>query len=238
MPRTLLALAAALASACGDAGAPPAPTPAPVGVAPAPTPDAPPLGPHVFPVARAAALDDPSRDGWQQPERIIEALAIPPDARIADVGCGTGYFTVRLLAACPASTVLAVDIQQGMLDLLAQRLSALDRPRVVLRRTASDRPLEPTDALDLVLCANTLHEVARADRGPFVRCMAAALRPGGRLACVDWLPRPTPAGPPLEVRVTADEVRRLALDAGLVTDREREDLLPMHAVRVYARPTR
>src|SRR5262245_40229616 len=67
---------------------------------------------HKFdPATSAKAFDDPARDAWQMPTRVIEALGLAPAATVADIGAGTGYFTVRLAKALPAGTVYAVDIE-------------------------------------------------------------------------------------------------------------------------------
>lgn len=203
--------------------------------APAPPPD-PPLGARVFPMDAAPVLDDPGRDAWQRPDEVIAALAIRPGQRIADVGCGTGYFTLRLLrAAAPGGRVIAVDIQQGMLDLLGKRLGPAEKGLVTLRRSPPDRPLLPGDALDLVLCANTLNEVEDADQARFVESMAAALAPGGRVAIINWIPSRTRFGPPGEHRISPVRVRVLAEGAGLALA-EDVALLPMHSFLVFRKP--
>ena len=223
----------------------PAAAPAsPQAPASAPGPSAPPSGDvpavrpgdRLFPMSLAPALDDPGRDEWQRPDEVVAALSIRPGERIADVGCGTGYFTVRLLRATGANGhVVAVDVQQGMLDLLARRLDAADRGRVTLRRNAPDRPLEAADAVDLVLCANTLYEVDEADAAKFVRSMADGLVPGGRLAVLDWRPVAMRLGPHVSARITPDRIRDLALRAGLSPSQDL-DFLPTHSFLVFTKP--
>jgi len=222
-------LAAALSAViCGCGGAEERP-------APAPPPDRP-LGARVFPMDAAPVLDDPGREAWQRPDEVIAALAVRPGQQIADVGCGTGYFTLRLLrAAAPGGRVIAVDIQQGMLDLLEKRLGPAEKGLVVLRKSPPDRPLLPGDAVDLVLCANTLHEVDDADQARFVESMAAALGPGGRLAAINWLPSRTRLGPPVAQRISQARMRELAAGAGL-TLAEDLDILPMHSFLVFRKP--
>ena len=61
---------------------------------------------HVF--------DDPERDKWQKPHEVIQALKLPPDAVVADVGAGTGYFAARLATMLPEGKVYAVDVEPAM----------------------------------------------------------------------------------------------------------------------------
>ncbi len=195
----------------------------------------PPLGSKVFPAAAAPALDDPSRDAWQRPDAVVAALAIKPGQRVADVGCGTGYFTTRLLRATGESGhVLAVDVQQEMIDIVARRLAADERSRVTLRRSPPAQPLEATDAVDLAFCANTLYEVDDADMERFVKSMADSLVPGGRLAVLEWKPQPMRLGPPLAIRLSPARIRDLASRAGLTLS-EDVDLLPTHSLLVFTR---
>ncbi len=58
----------------------------------------------------AKVFDDPARDEWQQPDRVIEALALSPAMTVADIGAGTGYFSVRLARAVSSGSVIATDI--------------------------------------------------------------------------------------------------------------------------------
>src|SRR5947208_1160005 len=64
----------------------------------------------------AKSFDDPARDGWQLPGRVIEALALPPTASVADIGAGTGYFSVRIAKAIPRGTVYASDVEPSMVE--------------------------------------------------------------------------------------------------------------------------
>lgn len=226
-----LVSAGALLGACGERDGTRTPPPA----IPSTGPSTHARGAKLFPASAAPVLDDPGRDAWQRPDEVVAALEILPGQRIADVGCGTGYFTLRLLrAAGPGGHVLAVDVQQEMLDILRSRLDAEQTTRVTLRRNAPDRPLQATDAVDLVLCANTLYEVDEADAARFVQSMADGLVPGGRLAVLEWLPERTRLGPPLAIRLSPARIRELAAQAGLSPTQELA-VVPTHSLLVFTK---
>ena len=67
----------------------------------------------------AQSFDDPARDEWQLPTRVIEALDIQPGQRVADLGAGTGYFTMRLTDSTDADRVYAVDTYHHIADRVA-----------------------------------------------------------------------------------------------------------------------
>ena len=68
---------------------------------------------HVF--------DDPERDAWQKPHEVIKALALKPDAAVADIGAGTGYFAARLANMLAKGIVYAVDVEPEMVKYLGER---------------------------------------------------------------------------------------------------------------------
>ena len=73
------------------------------------------------PEAYAKSFDDPARDSWQMPSRVIDALALAPGQIVADIGAGTGYFSTRLARAAARPTVFAVDIEPAMVAHLTKR---------------------------------------------------------------------------------------------------------------------
>ena len=69
----------------------------------------------------AQVFDDPQRDAWQKPHDVIQALALKPDAIVADIGAGTGYFSMRFAHMLPQGRVYGVDIEPDMVRYLAER---------------------------------------------------------------------------------------------------------------------
>ena len=125
-------------------------------------------------------LDRPDREAREQPDRVLDALHLTPDMTVADVGAGTGYFTLRL--ARRVAHVIATDVQPQMLDLLRARLGELTNVRLVL---AGDHDAAlPAACCDVVLMVDVYHELA--DPPAIIGGVARALRRGGRLVLVEY----------------------------------------------------
>ncbi len=129
-------------------------------------------------------MNDPSRDAWQQPEMVIQALAIAPGSRVADLGAGGGYFTWRLAEAVgPAGKVYAVDVDETALRLIERETAQRGVTDVeLIRATPTDARL-PVAGVDLIFTCNTYHHLP--DRTAYFRSLARALRPGGRIAVIE-----------------------------------------------------
>ena len=76
------------------------------------------------PAKYAKSFDDPARDAWQMPDKVIQALAITEGMSVADIGSGTGYFSVRLAKAAPRATIYGADIEPKMVEYLSKRAAA------------------------------------------------------------------------------------------------------------------
>ena len=139
----------------------------------------------------AAAADQPaaatSRDSWQRVPEIFAALGATPGSRIADLGAGEGWLTLRLARQVGDSgRVFASDISERALTALAARLDSADIDNVELMLAADDDPRLPYGTLDGVVIVNAYHEMTR--RVPVLDGVKRALRPGGVLVIVDNVP--------------------------------------------------
>lgn len=127
-------------------------------------------------------LDRPERETEERPERVLDVLGIKEGQTVADVGCGSGYFTVRLAGRVgPRGRVYATDLQQEMLDLLAQKTRDMKNVTPVLA-TVEDARLPK--GIDLALMVDVYHEIPNPPLtlGQIKKAMA----PGGRLALVEY----------------------------------------------------
>lgn len=134
----------------------------------------------------SAVFDDPARDEWQQPRRIIAALELAPDALVADIGAGTGYFTVRLVQAVPQGRVFAVDTEAAMVAHLKQRIAREGiRNAEAIQASGDGSPNLPVP-VDAVLLVNVQSLVV--DPGDYFQRLKTRLKPGARVAIVSTRP--------------------------------------------------
>jgi ubiquinone/menaquinone biosynthesis C-methylase UbiE len=220
---TLTASGAVLTFALGCAGLVPGPAHA----------QAPHTHEHSFSGAEhwAEVFDDPSRDIWQKPHEVIEALALKPDAAVADIGAGTGYFSVRLAHFLPRGRVYAVDIEPDMVKYLAERAKREGADNVTaVAGTADDARLP--GKVDLVLMVDTYHHIGQ--REDYFRKLAKSFKPGGRIAIIDFNAN-SKIGPPPAQRIAAKRVLAEMVKAGYVLQGE-HSFLPNQYFLVFQAP--
>ncbi len=188
--RALAIGALALAVACSR---PPEPPPGAGSAPPAPLP-APQAGSGTYagrPIAQTMSylgadwLERADRAEREQPDRVLDALAIAPGATGADVGAGTGYFTLRLAARVgPGGKVYATDLQPEMLRLLEARLPSAGVHNVITRQATDHDAALPAGCCDLVLLVDVYHELS--DPAGVMASIRAALRDRGRLVLIEY----------------------------------------------------
>ena len=158
-------------------------------------------------------FDDPKRDEWQQPDRVVAALELAPGLIVADIGAGTGYFEKRLSAAVGESgRVIAIDLEADMVRYLRERAQREGTANVEARLGAADDPKLAAASVDRILIVDTWHHIA--DRVAYAKKLAAALKPGGAVFVVDFT-LDTKRGPPPAMRLPAERVIEDLTAAGL-----------------------
>jgi len=178
-------------------------------------------------------LDRPDRDAREQPEHVLDVLGIPPGATVADVGAGTGYFSLRLARRVgPAGRVLATDLQPEMLAMLRARLSDAGLTNVVpVLATAGDVHL-PRGEVDLVLMVDVYHELS--DPKGTLAQIRDALRPDGRLALVEYRGEDPEVPIKPEHKMTLTQIQRELHASGFFFERSDESL-PDQRIVVFRR---
>lgn len=174
-------------------------------------------------------FDDPERDAWQKPHEVIQALALKPDARVADLGAGTGYFSARLANMLPEGRVYAVDIEPDMVRYLEARAKREGLRNIVAVKGEPDDPRLPAQ-VDLVLLVDVYHHIG--ERSAYFERLRGALRPGGRVAIIDFK-LDSPVGPPPAGRITPEAVKAEMKAAGYRVASE-HSFLPYQYFLVFA----
>ncbi len=176
----------------------------------------------------AKSFDDPARDAWQMPARVIEALGLKRGQILADIGAGTGYFTIPIAKSAAAPKVYAVDIEPSMVAYVRQRAAKQGLKNVIGVQAAAERTNLP-EPVDLVLIVDTYHHLP--SRVAYFTALKALMKPGARLAIVDYK-KGSPNGPPEEFRFTPEQITSELTKAGFVLD-TRHDFLPRQNLLIY-----
>lgn len=148
-------------------------------------------------------FDDPKRDVWQKPHEVIQALKLKPDAVVADIGAGTGYFAVRFAHMVPKGKVYGLDTEADMVKHLSERARREGLPNLTALQVAPDVPQLPEKA-DLILLVNVYHHIE--NREAYFRRMQQSLQAGGRIAVIDFT-MDAPQGPPKRARIAPERVK-------------------------------
>jgi len=140
---------------------------------------------HVMGHEAADWLERPEREKEERSDLLLPALKLKPGDAVADIGCGSGYYTRRLAKAVGTNGIVyAVEIQQEMLDLLTSKLAAERILNVEPVLGTITDPKLPRAAVDLILMVDVYHEFDH----PFemVAAMCQSLKPGGRIVFVEF----------------------------------------------------
>lgn len=158
---------------------------------------------HRFNPEHLERLDNPERRKALPPEEILRLLEVDLRTTMADIGCGPGYFTIPL-ARMTEEEVYALDVSPEMLDALSERASeaGLDNIKGVLSN--AERIELPDNSVDGLLCSLMLHEVDDLPRT--MQEFQRILRPGGKMLLIEWEKQPMDMGPPVEIRISSDEL--------------------------------
>jgi ubiquinone/menaquinone biosynthesis C-methylase UbiE len=164
---------------------------------------------RTFHASQAHRLDDPERLQWLPPDEIISHLQIKVGSTIADIGAGTGYFSLPFANAVgTAGKVFAVDLQKEMLAIIQKKLTGSGHPsNVMLVQGDASHTGLAKKSCDLVFMANLWHELD--DHPEVLKESARILRADGILAIIDWRSDLlAPPGPPTEHRISTQEVQK------------------------------
>jgi ubiquinone/menaquinone biosynthesis C-methylase UbiE len=159
---------------------------------------------HEDPKAYIAALDDPKRDAYQKPHEVMQALGIKDGEVIADIGAGSGYFTLRLAQHVGSSGhVYAVDVSPDMIRHLNTRVRDMQLLNVSTILAPPDDPLLP-QPVDRFLIVDVWHHIE--NQAGYLALMKKLLKPGGQIVMIDFQKRDLPVGPPAGMKIAREDL--------------------------------
>lgn len=162
--------------------------------------------------ASVRAFEAPDRAAWQKPDQVVAALGLKPGQTVADIGASTGYFARRLATAVgPTGTVWALDVEATLTAYVNERAKREGQTNLVARTVKLNDPELAPHSVDLVLIVDTLHHISQ--RPAYYAHIARALKKGGRLAIIDFLPT-SPIGPKVSERLPKPQVESELRAAG------------------------
>lgn len=181
-----------------------------------------------------AIFTDPGRDVWQKPEAVIQALGVAPGMTVAELGAGTGYFTVHLAKAVgPNGHVLAIEDEPNFLEQLQERATKAGLKQIVPVLDPPDDADLPGHGVDIVLVVNTWRHIE--NRLQYIMALADGMKPTGRIAIVDFKEGAFPVGPPDAKKLTEARVIGEFKSVGWKLA-SRYDELPYQYVLVFTPP--
>lgn len=176
----------------------------------------------------AKQFDKPERDEWQKPDQLLDALKLSANASVADIGAGTGYFSVRIAKRALQGKVFAADVEKDMVRYLGERAKKEGLTNVTPVQAAPDSANLP-EPVDVILLVDTYHHIG--NRVDYFKKLQSSLKPGGKLVIVDFR-MDSPEGPPKEHRVSIETTTEELKSAGY-TLVETQDFLPRQYFAVF-----
>ncbi len=166
---------------------------------------------HKFDPRKRSILDDPKRFLFENPDAILSEIGIKPGQVVADIGCGTGFFTLPLAGyAGKEGKVYALDTSPTMIKELRKRSKHLKQVQPI-HSQENHFPIEE-GILDLVLLVNMIHEVG--NQRQFLNEVRRVLKPGAKICVIDWKKKKMQMGPPLKIRFTKEDIKRALRRSG------------------------
>lgn len=169
-------------------------------------------------------LQRPERVKELQPDLVVKKLGLADTAHVADIGAGPGVIAIPLARHLSRGVVYAVDVEPRQLDALREHILKLGLDNIVPVLASYSDPHLPPGRMDLIFIADTYHHID--DRVAYFRGLREDLKPGGRLAILEYKPGDLPVGPPASHKVPVAQRHAELAEAGFT-------LLTTHSTHQY-----
>ncbi len=188
---------------------------------------------HVMGHRGAAWLERASRQREERTDLLLEKLPLEPDHVVADLGAGTGYFSLPIAQKLPRGRVLAVDLQPEMLRKVRAAAALAGVENIETVQASETDPRLPPAGVDLVLIVDAYHEFSHPRE--VMQGVVAGLRPGGRVYLVEYRAE-DPSVPIKPLHKMSEAQARRELEAVGLRWVETQSYLPQQHVLVFEKP--
>jgi len=177
------------------------------------------------------ALERPDRASWQKPDEVIKALGPIKGIKIYDLGCGTGYFSFLLEQA--GANVIAADVDDRFLGYVdsVRKARGISEKNLQTRKLPPDDPKLEKREVNMAFLVNSYHHIE--NRKAYFAKVKAGLKSQGYMVIIDYFKKDLPIGPPVSMKLSAEEIIRELTQAGFTKFKVDDKLLPFQFV-LYA----
>ena len=159
---------------------------------------------HVFDSKDIAVLESEDRKTWQNVDEILGLIEFKQNYLVADLGCGSGYFTIPI--SYKVKKIYGIDVQKEMLDFLEQKVKRYKLCNIEPLLSKEDKiPLED-ESVDLLITVNTLHEFRNKDK--VIEEIQRVIKSCGKAIVIDFMKKNMDFGPPPEIRISKNQAEQ------------------------------
>jgi ubiquinone/menaquinone biosynthesis C-methylase UbiE len=179
-----------------------------------------------------ANFESQDRIDYQQPDKVLEYLGNLKGKKVMDIGAGTGFFSFRMVEK--GAEVIAADVNEDFQKYISKKKDSLkiSDDKLSLRKLPYDSPELKNEEVDMVIIVNTYHHIE--NRQDYFLKVKNGLKKGGRLVIIDFKKEETPVGPPVEMKLSPDEIMAELKACGLGKTKLSEDLLEYQYIIEFA----
>lgn len=156
-------------------------------------------------------FENPARNEWQQPEKVITFLGDLKNKTVIDIGAGTAYFESKIKE--PGAKLIAADVDDRFIDYMNKRIKKENLSNLTTRKAEYEKPPINTSEADVVFMVDVYHHIE--NRVDYFKVVKTGLKPNGHLVIVDFKKGDFEVGPPDEMKLNAWEIIKEMKDAGL-----------------------
>ena len=165
---------------------------------------------HVFDAKNIAVLESEDRKTWQNVDEILGLIEFKQNYLVADLGCGSGYFTIPI--SYKVKKIYGIDVQREMLDFLEQKINRYNLGNIELLLSKDDKIPLDDESMDLLITINTLHEFRTKEK--VIEEIQRVIKTSGKAIVIDFTKKNMDFGPPPEIRISKNQAKQLFEEKG------------------------